>query len=52
MPKLERNVERDRETDELLTSAGWLSLRVWEHEDPVMAAERVARIVTKRRQQF
>jgi DNA mismatch endonuclease (patch repair protein) len=25
-PKLERNVERDRQTDALLTNAGWLSL--------------------------
>lgn len=48
-PKLERNVERDRETDLLLANAGWLSIRIWEHEDPRVAAARVARIVQRRR---
>lgn len=48
-PKLERNVERDRETDQLLAEAGWLSVRVWEHEDPHDAAERVALVVASRR---
>ena len=52
LPKLERNVARDRETDELLAEAGWLSLRVWEHEDPYVAAKRVARIVRKCRKQL
>ena len=47
-PKLQRNAERDRETDELLTAAGWLSVRVWEHEDPKAAADRVEAIVTER----
>lgn len=47
--KISRNVERDRETDELLMAAGWLSLRVWEHEDPVAAADRVERAVRERR---
>lgn len=47
--KIRRNVERDRETDELLRAAGWLSLRVWEHEDPVAAADRVERAVRDRR---
>ena len=48
-PKLERNVERDRETDSLLQDAGWLSVRVWEHEDPESAARRVADVVRRRR---
>ena len=51
-PKLERNVERDRETDALLTDAGWLSVRVWEHEDPKVAARRVERIVRRRRRKL
>lgn len=49
-PKLERNVERDRETDELLADAGWMSVRVWEHEDAAEAAARIAGIVSDRRQ--
>ena len=32
LPKLERNVERDREQDAALATHGWLSLRIWEHE--------------------
>jgi DNA mismatch endonuclease (patch repair protein) len=36
--KLERNVERDREKDDALARMGWLTVHVWEHEDPVRAA--------------
>lgn len=43
--KLERNVERDRDTDRQLEDAGWLVMRVWEHEDPVRAAEGIESIV-------
>ncbi|HVF74113.1 MAG TPA: DNA mismatch endonuclease Vsr [Acidimicrobiales bacterium] len=43
--KLARNVERDRETDQRLAAAGWRVVRVWEHEDPAAAAERVAAVV-------
>lgn len=39
--KLAGNVERDRDTDRRLSGAGWLVIRVWEHEDPVTAADRV-----------
>jgi len=47
--KVERNRERDRETDELLLEAGWLSLRAWEHEDPDEVAARVIETVRSRR---
>src|SRR5690242_1167215 len=30
--KIERNQERDEETNKLLKKAGWKVLRVWEHE--------------------
>jgi DNA mismatch endonuclease (patch repair protein) len=43
--KLERNVQRDRETDAELRAAGWIVVRIWEHEDPTAVAERVAAIV-------
>jgi DNA mismatch endonuclease (patch repair protein) len=33
-PKLRRNVERDRETDDALRRARWTVLRFWEHEPP------------------
>jgi DNA mismatch endonuclease (patch repair protein) len=32
--KLDANVARDRRNDQLLTDAGWLVLRFWEHESP------------------
>ncbi|GIG91118.1 very short patch repair endonuclease [Plantactinospora endophytica] len=39
--KLERNVERDREKDELLVSQGWHVLHVWEHDDTGVVADRI-----------
>ncbi len=47
--KIRRNQERDRNTDEQLTAAGWQVIRVWEHEDVAEAAERIAAIVVERR---
>ncbi|NKR50304.1 DNA mismatch endonuclease Vsr [Rhodococcus hoagii] len=32
IPKLNRNVARDRAADRALVEAGWTVLRVWEHE--------------------
>jgi DNA mismatch endonuclease (patch repair protein) len=39
--KLARNVERDRETDAHLADLGWKVVRIWEHEVPECAADRV-----------
>lgn len=47
--KLRTNVARDRDTDERLRSAGWIVVRVWEHEDPVAAAAAIAEVVSVRR---
>lgn len=33
VPKLQRNIERDRETTLKLKSLGWVVLRFWAHED-------------------
>jgi DNA mismatch endonuclease (patch repair protein) len=44
-PKLAENVRRDRAADEALKAAGWQVVRVWEHESPGEAAERIAAIV-------
>ncbi|GAA4617835.1 very short patch repair endonuclease [Saccharopolyspora hordei] len=46
--KLEGIVRRDRDTDRELTAAGWLVVRVWEHEDPEAAADRIARLARER----
>jgi len=43
--KIEGNRARDRETDQLLTDAGWTVIRIWEHEDPATAARLVQRVV-------
>ena len=39
--KLAGNVTRDRDTDTRLTDAGWTVVRIWEHENPMVAANRV-----------
>jgi DNA mismatch endonuclease (patch repair protein) len=46
--KLQGNQERDRDTDRRLGEAGWTVVRIWEHEDPVQAADRVAAAVQRR----
>lgn len=47
--KLEGNVRRDRLTDTALTDVGWLVIRIWEHESPCPAAERIERAVRLRK---
>jgi DNA mismatch endonuclease (patch repair protein) len=46
--KIETNRRRDSDTDEKLVSAGWASVRVWEHEDAEEAAEKVVAEVARR----
>ncbi|MFJ8859535.1 very short patch repair endonuclease [Streptomyces sp. NPDC102451] len=47
--KLARNMARDVETTEHLTTAGWTVLRFWEHEAPLRVAEQVAKAVDRER---
>lgn len=47
--KVSTNRARDSDTDAKLADAGWVSVRVWEHEDPAEAAERVRAVVHERR---
>lgn len=47
LAKLDANVERDRRTDRDLETAGWVVVRVWEHEDPVVAADRIESVVRR-----
>lgn len=47
--KIEGNRARDLDTDARLAEAGWLSVRVWEHERADEAAVRVAAVVRERR---
>lgn len=46
--KIEGNIARDRNTDGALSEAGWLSVRVWEHEPIDDAANRITRQVHAR----
>jgi DNA mismatch endonuclease (patch repair protein) len=39
---------RDRDTDAQLAAAGWLAVRIWEHEDPVEAARTIEELVRDR----
>ncbi|MFE0252438.1 very short patch repair endonuclease [Streptomyces sp. NPDC059010] len=47
--KVLRNMERDRDTDQRLTDAGWLVLRFWEHESAEGCALAVYNAVADRR---
>lgn len=47
--KLQRNAARDQEKDRRLTELGWMPLHVWEHEDPLTAADRIERVWRERR---
>jgi DNA mismatch endonuclease, patch repair protein len=46
--KLAATVHRDRTTDRTLAEIGWRVLRVWEHEDPIAAADRIEAAVRGR----
>lgn len=47
--KIERNRQRDKDTDRRLMEAGWLPLRFWEHTNPLHAADVVVAAVHERR---
>lgn len=49
--KVLANRQRDASIDAALSEAGWLVLRIWEHEDPSTAAARIAEAVLQRRRQ-
>ena len=48
--KIKSNVERDRDTDLRLATEGWTVIRIWEHEEPDVAAARVAEAVSGKTQ--
>ena len=43
--KIKRNRERDQEVSRQLRECGWTVVRIWEHEDPISAAERIELLV-------
>ncbi|MFI8167083.1 very short patch repair endonuclease [Streptomyces sp. NPDC085931] len=46
--KIARNKERDEDTNRRLREAGWLVIRIWEHEDLEIAARKLKEIVADR----
>jgi DNA mismatch endonuclease (patch repair protein) len=44
-PKLDRNVERDRETTASLEARGWTVLRFWEHDPPDRVAAAIEAVI-------
>ncbi|GAA1937527.1 very short patch repair endonuclease [Nocardioides hwasunensis] len=44
--KVNRNVARDIQVDEILRDAGWVSVRVWEHEAIPSAVQKVTDALT------
>ncbi len=48
LPKLARNVERDRQSDTALAESGWAVLRFWEHESAHDVIERVREALATR----
>jgi len=47
--KIKRNQERDLDTTKQLEKAGWKVIRVWEHEDPEDASEKIYKTIRDRR---
>lgn len=47
--KINRNRQRDEDTTRRLEQAGWLVIRIWEHEVAAAAAERIVAAVRMRR---
>lgn len=47
--KIIANQERDRDTERRLAASGWQVVRVWAHEPPKAAAERIATVVEMRK---
>ncbi|MGW2665646.1 very short patch repair endonuclease [Nocardia tengchongensis] len=47
--KIEANRARDLDTNRALVDAGWVVVRVWEHEDAAASADRIANLLEARR---
>jgi len=48
--KIKQNQERDLDTTRRLKAAGWIVIRVWEHEDPEEASQKIHDVVLERKQ--
>jgi DNA mismatch endonuclease, patch repair protein len=50
--KIEANRLRDSDTNSRLAEAGWMVIRIWEHEDPQTVAQHIANTVRQRRSYY
>lgn len=50
--KIEANIARDDDTNERLRAEGWKVIRVWAHEEPKIAAGRIAQVLESRRERM
>jgi DNA mismatch endonuclease (patch repair protein) len=46
--KIAANRRRDSRISTELEATGWIALRIWEHEDPSAAAQRIRKVVARR----
>jgi DNA mismatch endonuclease (patch repair protein) len=46
--KIAHNQMRDEQNMEKLSAAGWILVRVWEHENPALAAGKIEKLVRSR----
>lgn len=46
--KIQANQKRDIDTNARLAAKGWRVIRLWEHEDPDRAADKIAEVVRER----
>lgn len=47
-PKIEENRRRDTRQTKSLEEGGWTVIRIWEHEDPEVAAQAIAELIHAR----
>jgi DNA mismatch endonuclease (patch repair protein) len=50
--KIEASIVQDRDTDGRLKAEGWMVVRMWAHEEPRDAADRIAQILKHRRERI
>ena len=52
IPKIERNMERDKEVNQVLTDSGWTVLRFWGKEikkETIKCADKIERVLKEKR---
>jgi DNA mismatch endonuclease, patch repair protein len=50
--KIDTNRQRDRDTVMRLDLVGWKAVRIWEHEDPDLAASKIAAIIGRQQERI